>query len=90
MEKIRFVGQTRGLSAALQALRRSRADLKDPKRPTEPGVGPTGVGKTLLGKETLQNSATDLMMLLFSFRYSLLPPPNRNDPRLTIRESCDR
>ncbi len=46
------VGQKEGVSAICKALRRSRADLKDPRRPigTFALLGPTGVGKTLLAK----------------------------------------
>lgn len=48
----RVVGQHEGVSAISRALRRSRADLKDPRRPIGSFVflGPTGVGKTLLGR----------------------------------------
>ena len=46
------IGQATAVSAISRALRRSRADLKDPNRPIGSFVflGPTGVGKTLLGK----------------------------------------
>src|SRR5437867_1772794 len=46
------VGQTEAVAAICKALRRSRADLKDPRRPigTVALLGPTGVGKTLLAK----------------------------------------
>jgi ATP-dependent Clp protease ATP-binding subunit ClpC len=51
LEKI-IVGQSEAVNALCKALRRSRADLKDPNRPigTFALLGPTGVGKTLLAK----------------------------------------
>jgi len=47
-----IVGQGEAVSAISKALRRSRADLKDPRRPIGSFIflGPTGVGKTLLAK----------------------------------------
>jgi ATP-dependent Clp protease ATP-binding subunit ClpC len=48
----RVVGQDEALNAMANAVRRSRAGLKDPKRPIGSFIflGPTGVGKTLLAK----------------------------------------
>jgi ATP-dependent Clp protease ATP-binding subunit ClpC len=50
--KKRVIGQDTAVTAISKALRRSRADLKDPKRPigTFIFLGPTGVGKTFLAK----------------------------------------
>jgi len=46
------VGQDEAVQKISKALRRSRADLKDPRRPIGSFIflGPTGVGKTLLAK----------------------------------------
>ena len=50
--KQRVIGQDEAVGAISKALRRSRADLKDPKRPIGSFVflGPTGVGKTFLAR----------------------------------------
>ncbi len=47
------VGQDEALHTVCRAIRRSRADIKDPNRPigTFLFLGPTGVGKTLLAKQ---------------------------------------
>ena len=47
------IGQDVAASAIARALRRSRADLKDPRRPIGSFlfVGPTGVGKTETAKQ---------------------------------------
>ncbi len=48
----RVIGQHEAVSAVAKAIRRGRAGLKDPKRPTGSFLflGPTGVGKTELSK----------------------------------------
>ncbi len=48
----RVIGQDEAINAIAHAVRRSRAGIKDPRRPIGSFVflGPTGVGKTLLGK----------------------------------------
>ncbi len=48
----RIVGQDEAVTAVAKAIRRGRAGLKDPKRPTGSFIflGPTGVGKTELCK----------------------------------------
>ena len=48
----KVIGQDEGVIAISKALRRSRADLKDPRRPIGSFVflGPTGVGKTFLAR----------------------------------------
>jgi ATP-dependent Clp protease ATP-binding subunit ClpC len=48
----RVIGQEAAIASVSQAMRRTRAGLKDPKRPTGSFMflGPTGVGKTELAK----------------------------------------
>ena len=48
----RVIGQDQATAAVCRALRRSRAELKDPNRPIGAFIfmGPTGVGKTLMAK----------------------------------------
>ncbi|MDD4981866.1 MAG: ATP-dependent Clp protease ATP-binding subunit, partial [Candidatus Omnitrophica bacterium] len=48
----RVIGQNEAIEAIAHAVRRSRAGIKDPKRPIGSFVflGPTGVGKTLLAR----------------------------------------
>lgn len=47
-----IIGQDEALQTVCRAIRRSRADIKDPKRPIGAFLflGPTGVGKTLLAR----------------------------------------
>ncbi len=50
--KGKVIGQDEAVGAISKALRRSRADLKDPRRPIGSFIflGPTGVGKTFLAR----------------------------------------
>src|SRR5690349_18451479 len=60
------VGQHEAVAAICKALRRSRADLKDPRRPigTFALLGPTGVGKTLLAKSLAEAMFGDAKSLI--------------------------
>ncbi len=60
------IGQREAVTALCKALRRSRADLKDPKRPigTFALLGPTGVGKTLLAKSLAEQMFGDAKALI--------------------------
>jgi ATP-dependent Clp protease ATP-binding subunit ClpC len=64
----RVVGQQDAINALSRAIRRTRAGLKDPKRPSGSFIflGPTGVGKTELAKtlaELLFGDETSLIQL---------------------------
>jgi ATP-dependent Clp protease ATP-binding subunit ClpC len=65
MEKV-VVGQREAVTSICKALRRSRADLKDPRRPigTFLLLGPTGVGKTLLAKTLAEQMFGDAKSLI--------------------------
>ncbi|MDP6892305.1 MAG: ATP-dependent Clp protease ATP-binding subunit [Verrucomicrobiota bacterium] len=60
------VGQSEAVETLCKALRRSRADLKDPARPIGAFMmlGPTGVGKTLLAKSIAMNMFGDSKALV--------------------------
>lgn len=60
------IGQEAAVHALAKALRRSRADLKDPKRPigTFALLGPTGIGKTLLAKTLAEKMFGDSKSLI--------------------------
>ena len=60
------VGQSLAVETLCKALRRSRADLKDPARPIGAFMmlGPTGVGKTLLAKSLAVNMFGDSKSLV--------------------------
>ena len=65
MSKV-VIGQREAVGAICKALRRSRADLKDPRRPigTFALLGPTGVGKTLLAKSLAESMFGDSKALI--------------------------
>jgi len=60
------IGQSLAVETLCKALRRSRADLKDPARPIGAFMmlGPTGVGKTLLAKSLAVNMFGDSKSLV--------------------------
>jgi len=64
--KQQVIGQDEAVIAISKALRRSRADLKDPRRPIGSFVflGPTGVGKTFLARSLAEFMFGDVDALI--------------------------
>ncbi len=61
-----IIGQDEAIHAVCRALRRSRADLRDPRRPIGSFLflGPTGVGKTYLAKKLAEAMFGDAEALI--------------------------
>lgn len=57
----RIIGQSEAVNSVAKAIRRARAGLKDPKRPIGSFIflGPTGVGKTELGRALAESMFGD-------------------------------
>lgn len=74
----RVIGQKQAIRAVSKALKRARADLKDPKRPNGSFifVGPTGVGKTELAKALAQAVFGDESALI---RIDMSEYPEKHD-----------
>ncbi len=64
--KKKVVGQTEAISAIAKAVRRSRAGVKDPRRPIGSFIflGPTGVGKTELARRLAEFTFGDTSSLI--------------------------
>jgi ATP-dependent Clp protease ATP-binding subunit ClpC len=64
--KQQVIGQDQAVTAISKALRRSRADLKDPRRPIGSFIflGPTGVGKTFLARSLAEFMFGDASALI--------------------------
>ena len=64
--KRRVIGQDEAVIATSKALRQSRADLKDPRRPIGSFIflGPTGVGKTFLARSLAELMFGDVDALI--------------------------
>src|SRR5207302_578815 len=72
--KGKVVGQDEAVVAISKALRRSRADLKDPRRPIGSFIflGPTGVGKTFLAQILEDGKITDSLGRKIDFRNTII------------------
>src|SRR5690625_6737330 len=90
----RIIGQDEAIKALSQAIRRTRAGLKDPKRPGGSFIfaGPTGVGKTELAKALAEflfgdeDALIQLDMSEFSEKHTV----SRSEERRVGKESRSR
>jgi ATP-dependent Clp protease ATP-binding subunit ClpC len=69
--KERVIGQDEAVIAVSKALRRARADLKDPRRPIGSFIflGPTGVGKTFLARAEFMFGDADALIQIDMSEY---------------------
>ena len=86
----RVIGQVDAIRAVSQAIRRTRAGLKDPKRPSGSFIflGPSGVGKTELAKTLAEFLFGDEQALICSGHVRVHGKAHRVAPRRLAPGLC--